>query len=93
MIIVMSPGYERIKSGPLLERPNGMYKRVVDLGDSYCQYPCPRRRDPKPSVPVEARLNELAQGLVNGRNRNLGKHVGETRKSKTPNELADMEYQ
>lgn len=90
MIITLSAGQSRIKSSALLERVNGMYKKVMNPTDSYCQYPCPKARGPKISMPVDALLNQFASGLVNARNPEIGTHIGKTQTPKTPGQLEAM---
>jgi hypothetical protein len=91
MIVALSADQKRIKSAALLERLRAMYSRVVNPADSYCQYPQPRKCEPRYRDPVDAILNKHALGLVDTRSPSLVTHSGKIQVAMTRDELSAME--
>jgi hypothetical protein len=91
MIVVLSPGRERIRSEPLLARLSEMYKRVADPTDSYCQYPRPKAREVKELPAVDAQLNKVTVGQVKKRKPALQTYKENTEPGMEANVLSAME--
>lgn len=64
MIVLLTQETNRIRSGPLLKKLEAMHKKIED--PIYSQIPCPKKREFRPPIGVEAKLNEHAMGRING---------------------------
>ncbi|CAI6287422.1 unnamed protein product [Periconia digitata] len=91
MVIPPIAGMERIRSDELLRKLEAMRDKVDDITNSYCQYPCPKSREPTIPQKIDAKLNGEAMRIISSRNPRLSTYQGATVRSKTPQELATVD--
>jgi serine/threonine protein kinase len=91
MIIVITPGHERIRSGDLLVKLSEMCDKVSDPESSYGSKPCPKKQPLKECLPVDALLISRTKDLVKDNSLQVDTYQGKTQTSKTPDEFRAME--